>query len=79
MFVGKSRYCTDHEAMCERSATNVNSGNSCIISRMEMGMGRCVLVDVAVGHAAEQTFAVHVPVIPLYITASTPKALLNCS
>lgn len=39
-------------------------------------------MDVAVedvGHAAEQTFAIHVPVMQLCITASTPNVLLNCS
>lgn len=38
--------------------------------------GRYVLVNVTVedvGHAVEQTFAIHVPVIQLCITSNTPK------
>ena len=41
-----------------------------------------MLVDVAVedvGHAAEQTFTINVPVMQLCTNTSTPKVLVNWS
>lgn len=49
---------------------------------MDSRSGEVCVSDGAIddmAHAAEQTFAIHVPVIQLYITASTPNVLLNCS